>query len=201
MPFNAATLIALKGENNLDAWARALKVEHASQGLKLYVTKTIPEPKVDDKTKDKDEKYLFDFIRNSISSVTNDAKSDVLDEYQTIKCSSFATLEAFLMRWQTLRKRVKDVGYIIDDKVELTNLFNAVKRSFPHEAMLWAADMNKNELTTMSFLARLSTLANTQKNYTNMVAAKLEVKTKETKEIKTESNGDERVACNVCGKK
>ena len=61
--------------------------------------------------------------------------------------------------------------------------------------------MNKNELTTVFFLARLSTLANTQKNYTNMVAAKVEVKTKETKEIKTESNGDERVACNVCGKK
>ncbi|WPJ58072.1 hypothetical protein SMAC4_13067 [Sordaria macrospora] len=45
-----------------------------------------------------DPKYPFDFIKNSISSVTNEAKSDVLDEYQTIKCASFATLEAFLMR-------------------------------------------------------------------------------------------------------
>ncbi|WPJ64397.1 hypothetical protein SMAC4_13793 [Sordaria macrospora] len=156
-----------------------------------------------------DPKYLFDFIKNSISSVTNEAKSDVLDEYQTIKCASFATLES-------LRKRVKDVGYKIDDTVELTNLFNAVKHSFPNEALLWAADMNKNELTTITFLARLSTLANTQKNYTNMVAAKVEVKTKDstkevktkdstkevktkdsTKEVKTETNGDERVACDV----
>ncbi|KAA8620681.1 hypothetical protein SMACR_09668, partial [Sordaria macrospora] len=78
-----------------------------------------------------DPKYPFDFIKNSISSVTNEAKSDVLDEYQTIKCASFATLES-------LRKRVKDVGYKIDDTVELTNLFNAVKHSFPNEALLWA---------------------------------------------------------------
>ncbi|KAK3956535.1 hypothetical protein QBC32DRAFT_125091 [Pseudoneurospora amorphoporcata] len=106
------------------------------------------------------------------------------------------------MRWQSLRKRVKDVGYKIDDTVELTNLFNTVKHSFPNEALLWAADMNKNELTTITFLARLSTLANTQKNYTNMVAAKVEVKTKDTtKEVKTETNGDERIACDVCGKK
>ncbi|KAK3946486.1 hypothetical protein QBC32DRAFT_374844 [Pseudoneurospora amorphoporcata] len=110
MSFNAATLIPLKGENNLNAWARALKDEDND-----------------------DLKYLFDFIRN----------------------------KAFLIRWQTLRKCVKDVSYIIDDKVKLTNLFNAIKRSFPYEAMLWAADMNKNELITVSFLARLSTLANT----------------------------------------
>ncbi|KAK3947046.1 hypothetical protein QBC32DRAFT_374576 [Pseudoneurospora amorphoporcata] len=113
----------------------------------------------------RDEKYLFDFIKNSISNVTNEAKSDVLDEYQTIKCASFATLEAFLIRWQSLRKRVKDVGYKIDDIVELTNLFNA-------------------------------------KNYTDIVAAKVEVKTKDTtKEVKIETNGDERIACDVCGKK
>ncbi|WPJ62474.1 hypothetical protein SMAC4_13537 [Sordaria macrospora] len=114
---------------------------------------------------------------------------------------SCAVIHSF-MRWQSLRKRVKDVGYKIDDTVELTNLFNAVKHSFPNEALLWAADMNKNKLTTITFLARLSTLANTQKNYTNMVAAKVEVKTKDTtKEVKTETNGDERVTCDVCGKK
>ncbi|CCC05634.1 hypothetical protein SMAC4_13986 [Sordaria macrospora] len=202
MSFNAATLIPLKGESNLDAWARALKVELASQGLKPYVTKSIPEPKwmmdrakamsiIHSTIRDKkvqnvlsinswdedndDPKYPFDFIKNSISSVTNEAKSDVLNEYQTIKCASFATLES-------LRKRVKDVGYKIDDTVELTNLFNAVKHSFPNEALLWAADKNKNKLTTITFLARLSTLANTQKNYTNMVAAKVEVKTKEEEE-------------------
>ncbi|KAK3947946.1 hypothetical protein QBC32DRAFT_373940 [Pseudoneurospora amorphoporcata] len=97
MSFNAATLIPLKGENNLNTWARALK-------------------------------YLFDFIRNSISSVINEAKNN-----------------------QTLHKCVKDISYIIDDK----------------------------------------------KNYTNIVAAKVEVKTKEIKEIKTKSNGDERSAYNV----
>ena len=215
--------------------------------MKPYVTKSIPEPKVNDKTKDEDEKrlhqwmmdrakamsiihstirdekvqnvlsingwdednddpkYLFDFIKNSISSApmrpramfsTSTRPSSVPPSlpWRPFLC---AVIHSF-MRWQSLRKRVKDVGYKIDDTVELTNLFNAVKHSFPNEALLWAADMNKNKLTTITFLARLSTLANIQKNYTNMVAAKVEVKTKDTtKEVKTETNGDERVACDV----
>ncbi|KAK3946960.1 hypothetical protein QBC32DRAFT_366099 [Pseudoneurospora amorphoporcata] len=83
-----------------------------------------------------DPKYLFDLIRNSISSVTNEAKSDVLNEYQTLKRASFTSLESFLMRYQALRKRMKDVGYFINDNVELTNLFNAIKHSYPVDAKL-----------------------------------------------------------------
>ncbi|KAJ4344224.1 hypothetical protein N0V85_009810, partial [Neurospora sp. IMI 360204] len=212
MEYNTtATLVPLKGESNLDAWARALKVQLASLGLKPYITTTMPAPEVKAATKTEDEKalakwhmdrakvmgvihstinndniqsilmingwdednddpkYLFDLIRNSISSVTNEAKSDVLDEYQTLKRASFASLESFLMRYQALRKRVKDVGYIIDDNVELTNLFNAVKHSYPVDAKLWAADLNKGLLTTKKFLSSLSTLANTEKTYSSMM--------------------------------
>ncbi|KAK3334759.1 hypothetical protein B0H65DRAFT_446482 [Neurospora tetraspora] len=48
---------------------------------------------------DNDLKYLFDLIRNSISSVTNEAKNDVFDEYQTLKQASFTSLESFFMRY------------------------------------------------------------------------------------------------------
>ncbi|KAK3948772.1 hypothetical protein QBC32DRAFT_190258, partial [Pseudoneurospora amorphoporcata] len=214
MEYNTtATLVPLKGESNLDAWARALKVQLASLGLKPYITTTIPAPEkalakwhmdrakvmgvihstinndniqsilmINSWDEDNDDpKYLFDLIRDSITSVTNEAKSDVLDEYQTLKRASFASLESFLMRYQALRKRVKDVGYFIDDNVELTNLFNAVKHSYPVDAKLWAADLNKGLLTTKKFLSLLSTLANTEKTYSNMVVAKVE-----TKNVKTE---------------
>ncbi|KAK3956534.1 hypothetical protein QBC32DRAFT_320778 [Pseudoneurospora amorphoporcata] len=97
MSFNAATLIPLKGESNLDAWARALKDEDEKRlhqwmmdraKAMSIIHSTIRDEKVQnvlsingwDEDND-DPKYLFDFIKNSISSVTNEAKSDVLDEY------------------------------------------------------------------------------------------------------------------------
>jgi hypothetical protein len=85
----------------------------------------------------------------------------------------------------------------------LTNLFNAVKHSYPVDAKLWAADLNKGLLTTKKFLSSLSTLANTEKTYSNMVVAKVE-----TKNVKTENGGEGRsnngwdlVPCDKCTKK
>ncbi|KAJ4416388.1 hypothetical protein N0V85_002308 [Neurospora sp. IMI 360204] len=68
-------------------------------------------------------------------------------------------------------------------------LFNAVKHSYPTNANLWAADLNKKLLDTKTFLSRQSTLASTEKSYSNMVAAKVEVETSE--EMKTENGGGE----------
>ncbi|KAK3486431.1 uncharacterized protein B0T23DRAFT_324756, partial [Neurospora hispaniola] len=73
-------------------------------------------------------KYFYNFIRTIISKVTNEARTNILEEYTNLRRSNFDSILSFLIRYNLLRKRVTKYSLKIDQTVEILNLYNIVKR-------------------------------------------------------------------------
>ncbi|KAK3948770.1 hypothetical protein QBC32DRAFT_380245 [Pseudoneurospora amorphoporcata] len=75
--------------------------------------------------KNKDPKALFNLIQSCIARLTNEARTEVLHAFMTIRRSNFDSLGSFLNQYTKLRKRVHDAKYEFTDDVEVGHLYNA----------------------------------------------------------------------------
>ncbi|KAK3348032.1 hypothetical protein B0H65DRAFT_507989 [Neurospora tetraspora] len=158
-----------------------------------------------------DPKYLYDLIRKTVGKVTNEARADILEEYTTLRRGNFDSMASFLVHYDLLRKRVAECGLKIDDKVEVLNLYNMVKRQYTVDAKFWAAEMAKDKLTTLQLLAHLSTLGNTEARMPNLTVQVQKSSTKsddkkDTNKTSSSNNnsnkdrkGHKQITCTDCG--
>ena len=116
-------------------------------------------------------------------------------------------MASFLVCYDLLRKRVAECGLKINEKVEVLNLYNMVKRQYTVDAKFWAAEMAKDKLTTLQLLSHLSTLGNTEARMTNLtVQVKKTTFTASTNDRKDSNNKNDKdrkihkqVTCSDCG--
>ncbi|KAK3946591.1 hypothetical protein QBC32DRAFT_389893 [Pseudoneurospora amorphoporcata] len=156
-----------------------------------------------------DPKYLYDLIRKVIGKVSVQARADIVEEFSSIRRSSFDSMSSFLIRFDLLRKRLEDSKVPIDPLYECITLFNAVKRQYPYDARFWDRKLNEDSLTTAELLAELSVIGNTKTNSTNLTlqvqktSTATTASTTKTDDKKT-SNKDKKtqhkqITCTDCG--
>ncbi|WPJ67123.1 hypothetical protein SMAC4_14120 [Sordaria macrospora] len=154
-----------------------------------------------------DPKYLYDLIRKTVGKVTNEARADILEEYTSLRRANFNSMASFLVCYDLLRNRVAECGLKINEKVEVLNLYNMVKRQYTVDAKFWAAEMAKDKLTTLQLLSHLSILGNTEARMTNLtVQVKKTTSTASTNDKKDSNNKNDKdrtnhkqVTCSDCG--
>ncbi|KAK3948358.1 hypothetical protein QBC32DRAFT_171687, partial [Pseudoneurospora amorphoporcata] len=169
MSSNSSPLVYLLGEQNVDDWEQGLEAELDCLGLTDYVfAEETPEEPNKETEPNKDPKVLYDLIQSCIARVTNEARTEVLNAYMSIKRANFDSMPSFLAQYTKLRKRIQDAKYEFTDDIEVGHLYNAVKDAYPIDARHWSRALEDKQITTGDLLAKLSNIGIAESRLTNL---------------------------------
>ena len=114
--------------------------------------------------KNKDPKVLFNLVFFYIGRIINKARSEILVKYFALKRRIFDSIHFFFARYTLLRKRIiTNTKFNIDNDLEITLLYNAVKTYYTVNTKFWAVSIKNKTIIIKNLITKFSDIGNTKK--------------------------------------